>query len=237
MEETELALGLINKFKQVKNPGQPELITIPLIFGKLHKPLKKYFKTISYNHVGGIKCEYLKINGYSTYSQHYLVVIGSLSRVLGISIYMTETLEAGVIVPVKRLYIIGQKTEVSIGFYICKYLYTNEKALEERLSKDRPKGINPNFWNKKLRLKFYIPIFNELQKLQNLKTKTLNPKLHQLKNKFIIDYLIKRFIFDFNDKDKNPLYNEHDNTILDKFKVPDGKWVNKGLLWARDLKM
>lgn len=233
MEEKRLALGIINKFKLIKKPGSAELISIPMIFGNLHKPLKAYFKSISPRDMGMIVKKIIDDNGYDNYSPHLLTVIGSICRVFHIHCYMIERLENDEIATVKRIFVVGQKTEVSIATHIIKYLHHNEQLLEKNLAVNRPKHINPNHWNLQLRKKFYLPIYREFQALYDLKTRTVNPKTLQLKNKFIIEYLIKTFIFDFNDKDINPLYNEHDQTILDKFRVVDGKWVNKKLIWAR----
>ncbi len=233
MEERDLARGLINKFKLLKEPGHTELITIPLKFGELRKPLKRYFKSISPRHAGDIRCQIIIENGYNDYDREYLEVIGLIGKILGVSIYMKEILEGDILIPQKRLYICGQATEVSITAHIARYLYKSFEAIIEVVSKSRPKKENANKYLTRIRKEFFGNIIQntlgELEVLPTYKARILHPDTLKLKERLVLEYMLKTFIFDFDEKNENPIYGEIKPTTLDGFKI-QGKWVNKHLL-------
>lgn len=233
--EKDLARGIINKFKLLKNPGSTELITIPLIFGNLKKPLKRYFKTITSKNAGDIRCQIINDNGYSDYDNEYLQVIGLIGKILGVNIYMGERLEGEIIFPVKRLFICGQATEVSITAHIARYLYKTFESIIEVVKDNRPKKENANKYLTNIRKTFYERIGIALENIpHNMKHNWVPEPTIKLKDRLLLEYMLKSFIFDFNDKNKNPIYGEIEPTILDGFRIT-GRWVNKHLLWTRDI--
>lgn len=231
--EKEIALAFINKFKKIKKPGSAELVSIPEKFADIRGYLKAYFKSLSPRAASVVKDVIIDDKSYCTYSQHYLVALGIISKIFGTYIYMQNKLEDDF--PVQRLRVIGNKSEVTIVAYLGKYLLHNELCLQMNLCTNRPKYVNPNAWAKRLRVNFYTPIIYHLKGYLPLRSHTVPLKTSEIKDKFVFEYLLKNLIFDFNDKNINPLYKEHDNTSLDRFKVLDGKWKNKHLLWARDI--
>jgi hypothetical protein len=231
----ETPVEIINRFKMVKKPGQSELISIQFKFCGLTKILKTFFTDNPRKNIQDIRTEIVDENGYSSYCGKYLVVIGLLSNIFGVNVYMTELLE-DTDVPVKRLKIMGNMREVCIVKYLAKYLLYNELAFKENLSKDRPKYINPNQYYAGIKSKFYTPIIHTLYSYIGLREKYIDKYTITLRNKFLSDYCIKNFIFDFKDKNiDNPLYTDHDETVLYKFRVKGGEWKPKHLLWESSI--
>lgn len=242
MDEKTLARGLINKFKLLKEPGSTEFIAIPLKFNShnLRKNLKTYMLTLSARNADDVRVHIIDDNGYDDYDREYLEVIGTIGKIFGVTIYMGERLEGEIIFPVKRLFIVGQATEASVTAHIARYLFLSYERIVEVVRKNRPKEHNANKYLTQLRKDFYGKINQNLLDIKNgfeLKKMLVNPEALKLKNTRVLEYMLKNFIFDFNDKNENPIFGEIKPTTLDVFKVTDGKWVKHGLLWTRRKKI
>lgn len=226
MEETTIVRGLISSLKITDKPNSSDLIDIPDKVMGLVKKLPTLFRKQPII-ATPIREQIIEFNGSNNYHQKYLLVLGTLTKVIGTQLYMKEMLQQDTINTCKRIIIIGHQSEVALMYHIARYLYTMHERIYERVRPNRPHNLHPAQFREKYTHTFFMSIYLQFPigylfhrgQFENLKNRDSK----------VLTYIINNFIFEHNNIRNDTSLGQ--TFIITKYQVTDGKFTNHKLLW------